>query len=47
MRYQAGLNTDYLMVLVVVAALFGVALISLARRLEFRLGPWRHSREAD
>jgi NitT/TauT family transport system permease protein len=47
MRYQAGLNTDKLMFLVVVTAFFGVALIALARRVEAWLGPWRQTREVE
>jgi NitT/TauT family transport system permease protein len=47
MRYQAGLNTDKLMFLVVVTAFFGVALIALARRIEAWLGPWRQAREVE
>jgi ABC-type nitrate/sulfonate/bicarbonate transport system permease component len=47
MRYQAGLNIDRLMFLVVVTAFFGVALIAVARRVEARLGPWRQAREVE
>jgi NitT/TauT family transport system permease protein len=47
MRYQAGLNTDSLMLLVVVTASFGVAMIALARRVEGWLGPWRQFREVE
>ena len=47
MRYQAGLNTDNLMLLVVVTASFGVAMIALARRVEGWLGPWRQFREVE
>ena len=47
MRYQAGLNIDRLMFLVVVTAFFGVGLIALARRIEAALGPWRQAREVE
>jgi len=47
MRYQAGLNTDKLMLLVVVTAFFGVLTIALARRIEGWLGPWRRFREIE
>ncbi len=45
MRYQAGLNTDRLMVIVVCTAVFGLLLISLARWAEDKLGPWRRNSE--
>jgi NitT/TauT family transport system permease protein len=45
MKYQAGLNTDKLMVLVCLVAFGGVTIVSLARRLESWLGPWRLERE--
>lgn len=47
MRYQAGLNVDRLMFLVVVTAFFGVGMIALARRMEAALGPWRQAREVE
>jgi NitT/TauT family transport system permease protein len=45
MKYQAGLNSDKLMVLVCLVAASGVAVVALARAVETRLGPWRQERE--
>ena len=47
MRYQAGLNTDKLMFLVVFTACFGVTLIAIARWVETWLGPWRRAQESE
>jgi ABC-type nitrate/sulfonate/bicarbonate transport system permease component len=47
MRYQAGLNTDRLMVLICFIATAGVGMIALARRVEGQLRNWRHSREVE
>jgi ABC-type nitrate/sulfonate/bicarbonate transport system permease component len=47
MKYQAGLNTDYLMALALLIALSGIVLIMLALRAEHWLAPWRHSRDIE
>ncbi len=47
MKYQSGLNTDFLMAIALVIALSGIALIMLALRVEGWLAPWRRLRDIE
>ena len=47
MKYQSGLNTDYLMAIALLIALTGIALIMLALKVEGWLAPWRRMRDIE